>query len=34
MEQNGQGQHALLSHRLLLKVLEVMFLKITKAVGA
>jgi hypothetical protein len=34
MEQNGQGQHALLSRQLLLKVLEVMFLKITKAVGA
>jgi hypothetical protein len=34
LEQNGQGSLALLSHWLLLKVLEVMFLKIPKVVGA
>jgi hypothetical protein len=34
MEQNGQGSLALLSRWLLLKVLEVMFLKIPKVVGA
>jgi hypothetical protein len=33
LEQNGQGSLALLSHWLLLKVLEVEFLKILKAVG-
>jgi hypothetical protein len=34
LEQNGQGSLALLSHWLLLKVLEVKFLKILKVVGA
>jgi hypothetical protein len=34
LEQNGQGSLALLSCRLLLKVLEVKFLKIPKVVGA
>jgi hypothetical protein len=34
LEQNGQGSLALLSHWLLLKVLEVMFLKVLKVVGA
>jgi hypothetical protein len=33
LEQNGQGSLALLSHRLLLKVLEVRFLKVPKVVG-
>jgi hypothetical protein len=33
-EQNGQGSVALLSHWLLLKVLEVKFLKIPKVIGA
>jgi hypothetical protein len=34
LEQNGQGSPALLSRWLLLKVLEVKFLKIPKVVGA
>jgi hypothetical protein len=34
LEQNGQGSLALLSRWLLLEVLEVMFLKIPKVVGA
>jgi hypothetical protein len=34
LEQNGQGSFALLSYWLLLKVLEVMFLKIPIVVGA
>jgi hypothetical protein len=34
LEQNGQGSLALLSCWLLLKVLEVKFLKIPKVVGA
>jgi hypothetical protein len=34
LEQNGQRLLALLSHWLLLKVLEVNFLKIPKVVGA
>jgi hypothetical protein len=34
LEQNGQGSLALLSHWLLLKVMEVKFLKIPKVVGA
>jgi hypothetical protein len=34
LEQNGQGPLALLSRCLLLKVLEVKFLKIPKVVGA
>jgi hypothetical protein len=34
LEQNGQGSLALLSCWLLLKVLEVKFLKILKVVGA
>jgi hypothetical protein len=34
LEQNGQGSLALLSHWLLLKVLEVKFLKIPKVIGA
>jgi hypothetical protein len=34
LEQNGQESLALLSHWLLLKVLEVMFLKIPKVLGA
>jgi hypothetical protein len=34
LEQNGQGSLALLSHWLLLKVLEVRFLKIPKVIGA
>jgi hypothetical protein len=34
LEQNGEGSLALLSRWLLLKVLEVMFLKIPKVVGA
>jgi hypothetical protein len=33
LEQNDQGSLALLSHWLLLKVLEVKFLKIPKVVG-
>jgi hypothetical protein len=33
LEQNGQGSLALLCHWLLLKVLEVEFLKILKVVG-
>jgi hypothetical protein len=34
LEQNGQWSLALLSHWMLLKVLEVKFLKIPKVVGA
>jgi hypothetical protein len=34
LEQNGQGSLALLSHWLLLKVLEVELLKILEVVGA
>jgi hypothetical protein len=34
LEQNGQGSLALLSRWLLLKVLEVKFLRIPKVVGA
>jgi hypothetical protein len=34
LEQNGQGSPALLSHWLLINVLEVKFLKIPKVVGA
>jgi hypothetical protein len=34
MEQNGQASLAVLSHWMLLKVLEVKFVKITKVVGA
>jgi hypothetical protein len=34
LEKNGQGSLVLLSHWLLLKVLEVKFLKIPKFVGA
>jgi hypothetical protein len=34
LKQNDQVSHALLSHWLLLKVLEVKFLKILKVVGA
>jgi hypothetical protein len=34
LEQNGQGSLVLLSHWLLLKVLEIKFLKIPKVVGA
>jgi hypothetical protein len=34
LEQNDQGSLALLSHWLLLKVMEVKFLKIPKVVGA
>jgi hypothetical protein len=34
LEQNGQGSLALLARWLLLKVLEVKFLKIPKVVGA
>jgi hypothetical protein len=34
LEENGQGLVALLSHWLLLKVLEVKFLKISKVVSA
>jgi hypothetical protein len=34
LEQNGQGSLALLSRCLLLKVLEVKFLKIPKVIGA
>jgi hypothetical protein len=34
LEQKGQGSRALLSHWLLLNILEVMFLKIPKVVGA
>jgi hypothetical protein len=34
LEQNSQGSFVLLSHWLLLKVLEVKFLKIPKVVGA
>jgi hypothetical protein len=34
LEQDGQGSLALLSRWLLLKVLEVKFLKISKVVGA
>jgi hypothetical protein len=34
LEQNGQGSLALLSHWLLLKVLDVNFLNIPKVVGA
>jgi hypothetical protein len=34
LEQNSQGSFALLSHRLLLKVLDVEFLKIPKVIGA
>jgi hypothetical protein len=34
LEQIGQGSLALLSHCLLLKVLQVKFLKIPKVVGA
>jgi hypothetical protein len=34
LKQNGQGSLALLSHWLLLKVLEVKFLKIPEVVGA
>jgi hypothetical protein len=34
LEQNGQGSLALLSHWLLLKVLEIKFFKIPKVVGA
>jgi hypothetical protein len=34
LEQNGQGSLALLSHWLLLKVLEVELLKILEVIGA
>jgi hypothetical protein len=34
LEQNGQGSLALLSHQLLLVVLEVKFLKVPKVIGA
>jgi hypothetical protein len=34
LEQNGQGSLALLSHWLLLNVLEVKILKIPKVIGA
>jgi hypothetical protein len=34
LEQNGQGSLALLSRWLLLKVLEVKFMKIPKVIGA
>jgi hypothetical protein len=34
LEQNGQGSLTLLSHWVLLKVLEVKFLKILKVIGA